>query len=139
MTRSARTAAPARKAATPARAVKAAKAVKAVKAAKATKASSPRQAAPRPAEAGDVAPRATPAGRQAHATQKGLARAQARQAEVVKDALAQGPANGSSSHELVSQVRALVNGASPDDVRDVSALLTMSPEHTLSLLHDIDD
>lgn len=31
------------------------------------------------------------------------------------------------------------NPALPDDVRDVSALLTMSPEHTLSLLHDIDD
>ena len=130
MTRSARTAAPARKAATPARAVKAAKA---------TKASSPRRAAPRPAEAGDVAPRATPAGRQAHATQKGLARAQARQAEVVKDALAQGPANGSSAHELVSQVQALVNGASPDDVRALrKALQTRSATLTPGLDPDLE-
>ena len=72
---------------------------------------------PRPTTAGDVAPRATPAGRLAHATAKGLARAQARQAEVVKDALAHGPAGGASAHELVTQVQALVNGASPDDVR----------------------
>lgn len=31
------------------------------------------------------------------------------------------------------------NPALPDDVRDLSALLNMSPDHTLSLLHDIDD
>ena len=135
MTRSARPAAPARK-------TTAAPAVR-----HAGNAASPRNSpkpsapatAPRPVAAGDVAPRPTPAGRQAHATAKGLARAQARQAEVVKDALAQGPTSSAGSHELVGQVQALINGASPDDVRALrKALQAHSTSPTPGLDPDLE-
>ena len=136
MTRSVRTAPPARK---PAAQPAVRHASPATSSSSSSEPAAKARSAPRPTEAGDVAPRATPAGRQAHATAKGLARAQARQAEVVKDALAQGPAQGASSHELVSQVQALINGASPDDVRALrKALQARSTSPTPGLDPDLE-
>jgi polyphosphate kinase len=78
----------------------------------------PREA-PRRVSSGDVTPRATANGLLKFATDKAATRARTVQAEVVKDALAQARAQGAAAAPLLSQVQALVDGASPDDVSEL--------------------
>ncbi|MBK7617322.1 MAG: polyphosphate kinase 2 [Burkholderiales bacterium] len=80
------------------------------------KAAAPPSKAPRVAAQGDVTPRKTAKGRQNFAAQEAMAAAHVVQAEVIRDAIkaSQGKAE---SADLLSQVQAMVNGASPDDVK----------------------
>jgi polyphosphate kinase 2 len=76
----------------------------------------PSAKAPRAAAQGDVTPRKTAKGRQNFAAQQATVAAQVVQAEVIGDAIktGHGQANGA---DLLAQVQAMVNGASPDDVK----------------------
>ena len=79
-------------------------------------ATAPPAKAPRVAAQGDVTPRKTAKGRQNFAAQEAMAAAHVVQAEVIRDAIKAGKSKAESA-DLLSQVQAMVNGASPDDVK----------------------
>ena len=83
--------------------------------------------APRPTAAGDVTPSRTATGRQNFAADAALQVARTVQEQVVRDALQHPPA-GLQGHDLIEQVKALVNGASPDDVRSLKQALVAKTE-----------
>jgi polyphosphate kinase 2 len=74
---------------------------------------------PRRVSSGDVTPRPTASGLLKFSTDKAATRARTVQVEVVRDALAQARAQGAAATPLLSQVQALVDGASPDDVSEL--------------------
>ncbi len=79
---------------------------------------------PRPVSAGDTAPNPAPEALEAHRVERALDRASTVHAMVLADALSEPVVEGQSAlGGLVDNVRALVEGASPDDVKALRRMM----------------
>ncbi len=81
----------------------------------------PREPA-RPVEGGDVLAHLTPAGAEADAVERAALRSQTGRALTLKDALA-AHAEGAAAGDVIGQIRALLEGASPDERKALKKLL----------------
>ena len=86
-----------------------------------TESSSPREV-PRPTEAGDTLPRLTATAAATDAIDRGVLRSQTGKAITLRDAL-EAHARGERGGEVIGQIRALLEGASPDERKALKKLL----------------